>query len=65
MLLLFLVASEDTQQVEEEVDEVEIQAQRTKQSELLHVFACVGRKLAHLLYLLRVVCGETHEDEHA
>ena len=29
------------------------------------MFACVGRKLAHLLYLLRIVSGETHEDEHA
>ena len=29
------------------------------------MFACVWRKLAHLLYLLRIVSGETHEDEHA
>lgn len=62
--LLVLIVSEDTEQIKEEVDEVEVEAQRTKQSELLHVLACIGCLHTHLLDLLRVVSGESDEDEY-
>lgn len=62
--LLVLIVSEDTEQIKEEVDEVEVEAQRTKQSEFLHVLACIGCLHTHLLDLLRVVSGESDEDEY-
>lgn len=62
--LLVLIVSEDTEQIKEEVDEVEVEAQRTKQSEFLHMLACIGCLHTHLLDLLCVVSGESDEDEH-
>ena len=48
MFFLFLVASEDAQQVEEEVDEVEIQSQGSDESQLLST-------LAHIVLSLRII----------
>lgn len=62
MFLLFLVASENTQQVEEEVDEVEIQGQSSDESQLLSTLAHIILCLEHHLDLLTVPCCQTHED---
>ena len=63
--LLVLIVSEDTEQIEEEIHEVEIESQGSEKCHLLHVFAGVGCELQEMLYLLRVVSGESYEDEHA
>ena len=49
MLLLFLVTSENTQQVEEEVDEVEIQCQGSDESQLLSTLAHIVLSLSIIL----------------
>ena len=62
MLLLFLVTSENTQQVEEEVDEVEIQCQGSDESQLLSTLAHIVLSLEHHLDLLAVPGCQTYED---
>ena len=62
MFFLFLVASEDTQQVEEEVDEVEIQSQGSDESQLLSALAHIVLCLEHHLDLLAVPGCQTYED---
>ena len=63
--ILVLIVSEDAEQIEEEVDEVEIERERTEKRKLLHAFARIRSHTAHLLNLLRVVSGQTYEDQHA
>lgn len=62
MFFLFLVASENTQQVEKEVDEVEIQCQGSDESQLLSTLAHIVLSLEHHLDLLAVPGCQTHED---
>lgn len=50
--ILVSVAAEDAEQIEEEVDEVEIQSERTKKGQLLCTFAHVGLHQEHLLNFL-------------
>ena len=63
--LILVASSEDAEQIEEEVDEVEIKTQGSNECKLLCTLACIGSCLAHLLDLLGVVSGETNEYEHA
>ena len=54
--------SKDTKQIQEQVDEVEIEAQGTHRCDLAqHRRVGLG---AHALDGLRVPCGEAHKDEH-
>ena len=57
-----LTATENTEKVEEEIDEVKIQRQSANSSE----FACVGHVglLCHLLDFLGVPSSQTNEDYH-
>ena len=61
--LLVVVSSEDAQQIEEQVYEIEIQREGTHERELLCLFAAVGTHGKHVLDLLCVVGGQT--DEHS
>lgn len=65
VLLVLVASSEDAEQIEEEVDEVEIERERSEKRKLLHAFARIRSHTAHLLNLLRVVSGQTYEDQHA
>ena len=62
--ILFLVASEDAKQIEEQVDEVEVQCQGTDEGQLLSAFAHVILCLEHVLNLLAIPCCETGEDSN-
>ena len=62
--ILFLVASEDAKQIEEQVDEVEVQCQGTDECQLLSAFAHVVLCLEHVLNLLTVPSCETGEDSY-
>ena len=52
LVFLVSVAAEDTEQIEEEVDKVEIQSERTKKGQFLCPFAHVGLHQEHLLDFL-------------
>lgn len=63
---LFLVAaSEDAEQVEEEIDKVEIQSQGSDECQFLCALAHVVLCLEHLLDLLTVPSGQANEDGYA
>ena len=63
---LFLVAaSEDAEQVEEEIDKIEIQSQGSDECQFLCAFAHVVLCLEHLLDLLTVPSGQANEDGYA
>ena len=62
--LLVSAVSEKAEQVDEEVDEVEIEAQRSHQCHFLCRFSSVGSHQQHLLNLLRVVGRQANEDEY-
>ena len=56
-------ASEETEQIEKQVDKVKIEAQRADSGEVTgHAW---GRVLCHLLDFLCVPCGEAYEDKHS
>ena len=58
---LVLVSSEYPQQHEEEVDEVEIESQRTEQCQFLCTLVHGVGLIEHVLDFLGVVCREAHE----
>ena len=62
--LILVASSEDAEQIEEQVDEVEIQGQCTEQGELLGSFTYVVLCLEHLLDLLAVPGCQTRKDCH-
>ena len=63
---LFLVtASEDAEQVKEEIDKVEIQSQGSDECQFLCALAHVVLCLEHLLDLLTVPSGQANEDGYA
>ena len=51
--------------MDKEVDEVEIEGERTEQCQFLGIGVGILETHAHLLDLLGVVSGETHENQHA
>ena len=57
-------SSENAEQIDEEVDEVEIKGERAEQRHLLGIGVGVFKTHTHLLDLLRVVGGKSHEDKH-
>ena len=60
---LFLVAaSEDAEQVEEEIDKIEIQSQGSDECQFLCALAHVVLCLEHLLDLLTIPSGQANED---
>lgn len=57
--------AKDSQQIKEEVDEVEVEREGAHERHLLRCLAHVGLHGEHLLDLLRVPSGEAHENHYA
>ena len=59
------VSSEEAQQVEEQVDEVEVEAQCAHQRNLLSCLTHVFLHQQHLLDLLRIIGRQSYEHQYA
>ena len=61
--ILIAVAAENAEQIKEQINEVEVERERTDSGELRHSFG--GSHHCHAFYLLGVPCGKADENEDA
>lgn len=58
-------SSEETEQIEEEVDEIKVKRERTVERKLLSVLVHFALRIEHLLDFLRVVSGKGRENHNS